>query len=155
MQSVVEVMNTAEQNAVENQEIRDMRKNCPNLKGGRQGDVYVIRVDTAKDVAKLEAIINKNKNKRWSNFTFGTKLEVGGNQLAIGTTKGSRHVFNGKGVVKFSKDGHPCAGGIIEAKSEWTLEHPEHAHFMFPEGRYAFFYQLDASKEKEVRRVQD
>ena len=152
-----EVLEQAKKSAVSKQDIRDMSKNCPNLKGGRQGDVYIVRCDTGADIKKLEKIFQKNKNKMWNNFTFGAEFEERKtNQLASGTSKGSRHIFSGKGKVLFCKtDAHPCAGGIIEADDHWKLEHPEHANFKFPKGRFVFFFQLDARKESEVIRVRD
>lgn len=153
---VLECIEKMETVAKSNQEVRDMRFNCQNLKGGRQGDVYIVRADTAADIKKIEKMIQKNSNKMWSNFSFGNEFEERKTtQLASGTSKGSRHIFKGKGKVLFSKNGHPCAGGIIEAKEEWTLEHPEHAHFKYPKARFVFWFQLDARKEREVARVQD
>jgi hypothetical protein len=137
-----------------NQEIRDLR-GCPNLKGGRQGDVYIVRCDTPSDIEKLEKLIRGNSNYMWSDFSFGNKFESRGSQLASGTSKGSRHVFNGKGLVEFCKNGHPCAGGIIKAETDWTLTHPEHAHFKFLAGSFVFFFQLDASKKCKILRVRD
>lgn len=156
MENIIEVLKKANKSAKKNQEVRDMTNNCANLKGGRQGDVYIIRCDTEDDINKLEKIFQKNKNEMWSDFTFGTDFEERkSNQLADGSTKGSRHIFSGKGKVLFCKNGHPCAGGIIEAEETWKLEHPEHANFKFPAGRFVFFFQMDARKESEVVRVRD
>lgn len=153
---ILELLKEAEKSAIENQEIRDMRGNCPNLKGGRQGDVYILRADTKEDISKIEKIIQKNKNILWNNFSFGDKFETRkNNQLADGSTKGSRHCAEGEMDILFCKNGHPCAGGIITAHKELDLTHPEHAHFKFPKGQFVFFFQLDSQKEGEVRRVQD
>jgi hypothetical protein len=153
---IAEVLEKANNSAKSNQKIRDMSKNCPNLKGGRQGDVYIVRADTDEDIKKLEAIFRKNKNKMWSDFTFGSEFkERKTNQLASGNSKGSRHIFSGEGKVLFCEKAHPCAGGIIEANKPWKLTHPEHANFKFPAGRFVFFFQMDARKESEVVRVRD
>lgn len=154
MISVLDVLEKAKLEAVEKQEVRDLR-NCQNFKGGRQGDIYIIKISSLDDVKKIEKIIQKNKNKMWSNFTFGEFVEGKTNQLVSGTTKGSRHLFCGEGKILFSKGGHPCAGGLIDAKEDWINSHPEHAHFMYSAGLFLFICQLDASKEREVRRVQD
>lgn len=154
--TITEVLEQAKKSAVSRQDVRDMTENCPNLKGGRQGDVYIVRADTEADIHKLEAIFRKNKNKMWSDFTFGTEFEERKtNQLADGGTKGSRHIFAGKGKVLFCKKAHSCAGGIIKADKPWELTHPEHANFKFPAGQFVFFFQLDARKESEVIRVRD
>lgn len=156
METIVEVLEKANKSAKKNQKIRDMSKNCPNLKGGRQGDVYILRADTDADIKKIEAMFQKNKNTMWRDFTFGTEFqELKTNQLASGTSKGSRHIFSGEGKVLFCKKAHPCAGGIIKADKPWKLEHPEHANFKFPAGQFVFFFQLDARKEGEVIRVRD
>lgn len=153
---IMEILKEAEKSAVSNQEVRDMTKNCLNLKGGRQGDVYIVRCDTDSDIRTLEKIIAKNKNPHWQNFSFGDKFEKRKtNQLADGSSKGSRHCAEGKIDILFSKNGHPCAGGLITAHKEWELTHPEHAHFKFAAGQFVFFFQLDSRKEGEVRRVQD
>lgn len=154
--TITEVLDQAKKSAKSNQEIRDMRKNCPNLKGGRQGDVYIVRCDSVSDIKTLEKMFKNNKNSNWSDFTFGGEFEERKtNQLADGGTKGSRHIFKGKGKVLFAKSGHPCAGGIIKAEKPWELTHPEHANFKFPAGQFVFFFQLDSKKEGEVTRVRD
>lgn len=156
MDTITEVLEKANKSAKKNQKIRDMSKNCPNLKGGRQGDVYILRADTDADIKKLENIFRKNKNSMWHDFTFGSEfIEKKSNQLASGTSKGSRHIFSGEGKIMFCKKAHPCAGGIIKADNPWKLEHPEHANFKFPAGQFVFFFQLDAKKEGEVTRVRD
>ena len=153
---VMELIKQAEGKVTENQEIRDMSKNCPNMKGGRQGDLYVIRCDSDDDIKELEDKFRCSTNDMWSDFTFGTEFEKRDtNQLADGSSKGSRHIFSGNGDVLFSKNGHPCAGGKIITNKGWTLTHPEHAHFKFPAGQFVFFFQLDVRKEREVQRVRD
>lgn len=154
--NVAEVVKKANELAIENQDIRDMTNNCQNLKGGRQGDVYVVRADTEEDIKKIESVFRENKNDMWSDFTFGEKfIKRNTNQLADGSSKGSRHIFSGKGEVLFCKNAHPCAGGVIRAKKPWDLTHPEHANFKFPAGQFVFFFQMDARKEGEVERVRD
>lgn len=156
MLNVLQVLKEAETKAVENQEVRDMRI-CPNLKGGRQGDVYIIRVNNEKDLRKLEKIIS-SRGGAWKGFSFGREFEKRNtNQLADGSSKGSRHFAVGENLqILFCRKGaHPCAGGLIIAKSDWDNTHPEHAHFKYSAGQFAFFFQLDAKKEGEVRRVQD
>jgi hypothetical protein len=152
---VADLIEKAKVEVKANQDVRDMR-NCPNLTGGRQGDVYIIRADTDEDIKEIERMVRKNKNQMWEDFSFGNEFEKRETkQLADGTTKGSRHLAVGDLEILFSKNGHPCAGGIIVARADWDNTHPEHAHFKYSAGRFVFMFQLDARKESEVTRVKD
>ncbi len=137
-----------------NQEVRD----CTGFVGFnvmRQGDVYIAKLDTEKD---LEILAGKmtDQGGQWDRFNFGKLKETGSLQLASGSSKGSRHIIDRlKGKVLFSEGGHPCAGGLIKADAPWLLTHPEHAHAKFSKGLFAFTYQVDARKEGEIRRVAD
>jgi hypothetical protein len=91
-------------------------------------------------------------------------------QLAPGTSQGSRHVAVGAVHYKVNTDaladlmnkatggktefpGGLC-GGMIKAGKECVIEHPEHGHIGLPEGDYwGIGYQRQYAEE--LRRVQD
>ena len=113
-------------------------------KGIRQGDLYIIRINPegSTKIKGFEEPINVE------NFT-----SLGSDQLAIGTTMGSRHTIK-EGQAAFYTDprnANPVVGGVVKAKQCWDLEHPEHAHHNLPEGTYAVFYQLDWQTKQRVR----
>lgn len=117
-----------------------------------QGDVYI------HCVAK-----NHPRGKAW-----------GSNQVAVGTTVGSRHVAEGEGVEVFAGEKLPKTfdkakmpwlanlteeqvnriflGPVIVAPKGFRLTHPEHAHHDCPEGVYQVTYQGDP---RTAERVQD
>lgn len=98
----------------------------------RQGDVYVIACERTTARGDLTA----------------------DRQVAPGNTLGSRHVAEGDLTVYARKAGEKDVGfgPVIVARKEWRLTHPEHAHFVFPEGCYQIRYQID---ERTRRAVQD
>lgn len=98
----------------------------------RQGDIYIHRVK--EDHPKGKAC---------------------GNQLAQGTTKGSRHVaegaecFVGKRSPAWVTDG--LLGPFIKAFKRFTITHPEHADVNLPAGNYQITHQMDARTLERVR----
>lgn len=93
-------------------------------------------------------------------------------QVALGATIGSRHIAEGDGltvlwpasvdaavsacpveglVKKLGNGARFCVGPIVKADKAWTLTHPEHAHHEFPAGNYLVTYQLDYSRQRQVR----
>jgi len=100
----------------------------------RQGDIYIRRIENITGKVPLES-----------------------RQLAPGNTKGSRHVipdsihvnifegYVGKDIHNFMK------GPQIEAKEEFTVTHPEHAHMTLPKGNYQVTYQLDFAKQERAK----
>jgi len=100
----------------------------------RQGDIYIRKIDSITG-----------------------KVELKSRQLAQGNTKGSRHIivdsphvklfegYSGKSINDFMK------GPQIEAKSAFTITHPEHAHLTIPEGNYQITYQMDYARQARVR----
>lgn len=115
----------------------------------RQGDVYLLRL------AKRPADFDKTTTNR---------------QLAPGTSKGSRHVAEGKAVSLFIATDERAArsslarlpgvqgrdrllvGACVEAADRFIVSHPEHAHHSLPAGCYAVLFQLDP---RSMRRVED
>jgi hypothetical protein len=71
-------------------------------------------------------------------------------QLAPGTTQGSRHVAVGATVYAAeSKD--PLMGPVVVASERWCLAHPEHANISMPSGTYRARYQRDWLAEQKAR----
>ena len=97
-----------------------------------QGDVYAVLINS------LPENITKVHEK----------------QLAPGTTKGSRHVAVGDVDIFVVRNKSPLQGPIVRAKSDWTITHPEHAHWQLPAGDYQIVYQQDHAQE-EIAAVRD
>jgi hypothetical protein len=122
---------------------------------GRQGDVYITPI--AKRPEAWDVLVEEH------------------HQVAVGATTGSRHIATGPVKVFWPKSkagalaGMPiedfmdrrktklsdeekqtCIGPVVEATSEWCLEHPEHAHHVFPAGTYLVTYQFDERTRREV-----
>jgi hypothetical protein len=137
MESVMEVLEKIEKEAVESsQEIRVLKK----VKIGqavRQGDIYLMRVSD----------------------DLKTGVQVKSTQLAPGTNQGSRHIVTGK-VECFASCGERpkgCSdrvllGPVVKSKESFEVQHPEHAWIQLPSGTYQTIYQLDP---KKMQRVQD
>jgi len=77
------------------------------------------------------------------------------NQLAPGTTKGSRHcIADLTHCELFTRDNaNVLQGPIIRASEPFTVEHPEHGNQVLPAGVWAVTYQR--AHAKELRRVAD
>lgn len=108
--------------------------------GIRQGDVSLYR---RADLSKSE----REKLKPWQ----------GGFQLAIGSTRGSRHILEEKSSAILHApmargEIAELSGPIVEAPERFTVTHPDHAHFSLPSGTYETRYHRDLATE---RRVQD
>lgn len=119
---------------------------CTSCKIGEvpahQGDVYIHRVPD-----------NVERGALW-----------GSQQVAVGTTTGSRHVAEGEGVEVYHSKGLPKAvkpapdvpasayqGPIVVAPNGFTLTHPEHAHHVLPAGTYQVTYQVDVVRQARVQ----
>lgn len=115
----------------------------------RQGDIYLIRLG-----ARRPAVVGV-----WE-----------GNQLALGTTQGSRHTAVGEGVVLSRVDeadatsvlndlvpstrGHDqFFGPLIDAPCGVAVPHPEHGHKILPAGSYLVTHQRAFAEE--IRRQAD
>jgi hypothetical protein len=133
---------------------QDIRKHTAMAIGavGHQGDVYVHRI---KDIpAAWDVAVTEHR------------------QVALGATIGSRHIAEGDGltvlwpksveaaieecpvkklVQNLGNGARFCLGPIVKADKAWTLTHPEHAHHEFPAGNYLVTYQLDFSRQRQVR----
>jgi len=128
-----------------NEEVRDNRGMVPG-EIAHQGDVYMIMVKEREDIYNIHKMLRKTEQgEKTANM-----------QLAPGTTKGSRHIIEGKGVTVFApaKDASPLEGPFVVATEEFTLTHPEHANHRFGPGKYVCTYQRDWAKE-EMERVRD
>ena len=80
-------------------------------------------------------------------------------QLAVGSSKGSRHVAvadeGGKLEVWDAPEGSSALlGPVVRSDKRFTVEHPEHAHISLPSGCYQVTYQRDFEAE-EIARVAD
>ena len=134
-------------------EVRDCT-NLGDMKGFRQGDLYVIKYDSQKSLEKIFKKVQA-RSRKWEGFKPTELINRNTNQLVLGDTKGARHIIAGDATATFYKDANPCLGGIVEAKGPWALTHPEHANGKMGAGNYIFFYQMDARLEGIVRRVMD
>lgn len=101
----------------------------------RQGDVYIHRVPDghAKGAERTDR------------------------QLAIGTSRGSRHVAELPSVVYEGVTAPPgcrstLLGPRIVSGERFVVTHPEHAHVSLPAGHYQVTHQMDA---RTMRRVED
>lgn len=95
----------------------------------RQGDVYVVRIDT------LPQGMEKTPTR----------------QLAPGSTQGSRHVAEGDLQVYRRTDTREAGiGPVVRALAEWRLAHPEHAHCLLPAGDYQIRLQVDERTKRAV-----
>lgn len=99
----------------------------------RQGDIYITRLDELPQ-----------------GLTPATT-----NQLAPGTTQGSRHVVRHQdGVTVYSRGGDALTGPVIDAPQGCYIEHPEHGHIDIRcGGVYSVTYQR--AYAEELRRVAD
>ena len=102
----------------------------------RQGDIYLHRV--AAEHPRGEATQNR--------------------QLAIGTTRGSRHVAEAPAEVYVGTtrpeycDERTLLGPVVVSRERIVVTHPEHAHYSLPAGTYQVTHQTDA---RTLARVQD
>ena len=102
---------------------------------GRQGDIYIHCVKS-----------NHGKGKLLSN-----------GQLAQGTSKGSRHIADGKSQA-YEGSTRPtyCSeevflGPCVVSTERFTVTHPEHADVCLPAGTYQITHQMDARTLERVR----
>jgi hypothetical protein len=119
---------------------RVLPDDCPVGSGGRQGDVYLIRL---------------------ASFNSGKSKLTHDRQLAPGNTQGSRHTVDENVQVWIPKDGLKdqvittefglCVmGPVVTAKERWTLSHPDHANFSAPAGDWQISYQVDPIRQARV-----
>ena len=79
-------------------------------------------------------------------------------QLAIGTSKGSRHILESVSANVFEGTKQPewCTnallGPYIALKERAFIGHPEHANVSIPAGNYQITHQMDA---RTLQRVKD
>ena len=145
LESVIEKISEFETDT----EVRICRRAENDTCIAHQGDVYLWKV----------ADNHPHSDKVWGN----------GRQVAVGTTKGSRHVITGDvevfegtklpaPVIKYLTDNNvpketwsQYLGPTIVAKGETTLVHPEHAHHKvkFP-ATMQVTYQVDTLTRKRV-----
>ena len=108
----------------------------------RQGDVYLLRVESVPAGAKPCA----------------------DRQLAPGTTQGSRHtvtdevdVYRPQGFGTVERLGTRenvaarSVGHVLESKERFTVSHPEHADISLPAGTYQVYHQVDCRTLERVR----
>lgn len=102
----------------------------------RQGDIYLERT---KSVEGKGAVLKSR-------------------QLAPGTSKGSRHIVQeGKNIKLFSST--PSLNGrfqfqvgpSIEAETEFSVTHPEHATLKLPAGCFQVWFQADILRQQRVK----
>lgn len=76
-------------------------------------------------------------------------------QLAPGTTQGSRHVAEGN-VDIYARRGTDLTGPLLKVRDGGcTVTHPEHRHYVLPEGtEWGVTYERDLAQE-ELTRVMD
>lgn len=113
---------------------RNISKDHPMGSPIRQGDIYLVRIETPKDLDENYKVFKDN-------------------QLAPGMSSGSRHIVTGKGITLFKKIENNVVtdGPIIVADKEFTITHPEHAHFNVPAGTWKVTYQLDFISKNRVK----
>jgi glucose/arabinose dehydrogenase len=99
----------------------------------RQGDIYIHKVEDTHKHGK----------------------EVG-NKLAMGASKGSRHVaesparcYQGTSLPSYAKEAF--LGPLVKSDTRFTVSHPEHADVSRSGGCYQITHQLDARTLQRVR----
>lgn len=80
---------------------------------------------------------------------------VPNNQLAPGTTRGSRHCIKQEDMANCEfftfNDASPLEGPIIRSSKPFTIEHPEHGDQLWPVGVVAITYQrMHAEEERRI-----
>lgn len=137
MQSTMSPIQAHEQIAAAARAPLTETRTVTNIKIGefvRQGDVYLERIESI--------------TKDWKKTTV--------RQLAPGTSPGSRHIVTKGPTVFVSPEMVPrvnnrLLGPQIEAKTSFTVEHPEHAHITLPAGCWQASFQLDWQQQQAVR----
>ena len=91
----------------------------------RQGDIYLVRVVDTHPAG-----------------------DPCGNQLADGTTQGSRHIAEApaqchRGTTPPPNCDSTLCGPRITSKDTFRVSHPEHAHVLLPAGTYQVLRQMD------------
>ena len=101
----------------------------------RQGDIYIHKVNESHKGGMLQSV----------------------NQLAVGNSKGSRHIAESpaKCYVGTNKP-ETCndaifLGPLVKSESRFTISHPEHANIVLPSGCYQITHQLDPRTQERVR----
>jgi len=99
----------------------------------RQGDIYLHRVEDDHPRG------DESENK----------------QLAVGATRGSRHLAVGANcfepqAVPSWVDANQPLGPLIVAQDSFTVTHPEHAHCELPRGTYQVTHQMDPRTRQRV-----
>lgn len=78
-------------------------------------------------------------------------------QLALGTSRGSRHCIKAEDLAHCQfygfLDANPLEGPVIVFDRDITIEHPEHRDYVWPAGIVAISYQRRYADE--IRRSQD
>jgi len=130
-EAIEQVMKSAENN------IEDVRI-CKNMQIGkvvRQGDIYIHRVDDDHVCGKIST----------------------NNQLAIGNSKGSRHIaehpakcFEGTEAPKYCHR-TTLLGPCVKSEQDFIVSHPEHADVHLSGGTYQITHQMDARTLDRVR----
>jgi len=105
----------------------------------RQGDIYITRLN------KMPEGVKPYKNS-----------EGGDNQLAPGTSQGSRHVLAENETAKLYSLPNPTAldGPIIDAPNGCRVNHPEHGDIDFQMGGI-FKVTYQRAHAEELKRVKD
>ena len=137
-EQVADLINSVKESAEENKEAKEQTFKIMDVDDAvRQGDLYITRIAEVPSDA------------------IPTKLQAG--QLAEGNTQGSRHIMTHDSMVnsEIFVRANPDAlqGPIVEAKSAWTVTHPEHGNFNLPAGTFSVTYQQ--AYAEELRRVMD
>lgn len=93
----------------------------------RQGDLYITRLDR---------------------LPYGASEIPYANQLAPGTSRGSRHCLSHDRVVMYQiKDHGPLDGPILRVAEPVTITHPEHGDWILGKGIYQITYQRAFAEE--------
>ena len=133
--NILEVMEKVNQTAQNNVHEERFIKVFAIGKCVRQGDIYIHRVN--------------------DDHKCGKELKI--NQLAHGTSKGSRHVaespaicFEGIKAPDYC-NANTFLGPLIKSEQRFIVSHPEHADFSLPAGCYQVTHQMDARTLERVR----
>lgn len=165
MTSAIETFKRIEEKASASEPSARKVREEANGSGGRQGDVYMLRLGPAtKDKAKILEYVEalRASAKPRENSLMNLPREIGTmthvRQVAVGDGIGSRHIAEGSLTVYSAPGGaYALVGPIVVAYEPWMLTHPEHGHFDFSAGCYQTLYQRDYASERaeEIRRVTD
>lgn len=133
--SIAQVLTEVQEHAesIKTDELQHFPEAASHCDYHRQGDVYVIKLDSVPDGFE-ECQVER--------------------QLAPGNTRGSRHILSHGNVTMYKNpNANVLQGTVFKTDSGVTIEHPDHGDLKCPPGIYGITYQRLMADE--IKRAQD